>query len=164
MTEQNPNSQEVTLLEWSAPEFNDLQRGPVWYLVAGLVVAGLIFYGIRIGSMSTVGVFLLLMAVFLITHHKRPQQKHIRITDMGVHYGSQFYPYPHLQNFWVVYHPPYIHCVYFRVSGEKQKLIRIQLNGQSPVAVRKVLAKEVAELEGGGEPFFDMFSRILRLQ
>lgn len=164
MTELKNDSKEITLLGWKAPEFNDLKRGPLWHLIAGLIVAGLVFYGIQSDSVTTVIVFLVLIGVFLITHHKKPKQKTIRITDMGVHYGKEFYPYHHIQNFWVVYHPPYIHCLYLEISGKRKKIIRLQLNHQSPTPVRKLLAKELTEREGGGEPFFDAFSRILRLQ
>ena len=164
MSENTPPSQEVILLKWTAPEFNDLKRGPIWYTIAAIIAAVLLLYGILSGSIVTVVVFLILAGAFLATHHKKPKHKSIRITDIGVHYGRQFYPYHHIQHFWVVYHPPYIHCLYLKVTGKRNKVIRIQLNGQAPNPIRQLLSKEVKELEGGNEPFFDAFNRILRLQ
>lgn len=164
MTSVPPLSQEVILLEWNAPEFHELKRGPLWYLLAGLLVTSLILYGILSKSMTLVFAFLMLTGVFWVTHHHKPKTLRIQITDLGLHYGEQFFPYSHLKQFWIVYHPPYLHCLYLKRSGKKESLLRLQLNGQAPSPVRQLLAREILEKEGGTEPVLDTFSRLLRLQ
>jgi hypothetical protein len=155
----------MTLLEWETPEFIPLKRGPAWYLVAFLILAFLIGYALVTESFTMAIVFVMLAAVFLLTQNRHPRMITIRFTDLGVHIGRHFYSYHQVNAFWIIYHPPYVRSLYFRISqGKHFKIIKVELNHQDPREVREVLLNEVPEIEGAHEPMADILTRILRLQ
>lgn len=89
----------------------------------------------------------------------------VRITDMGFDYGGTFYPYHHINAFWIVYHPPYVRSLYLKIkSGKRYKYLKIELDHQAPQAVREMLLKEIPEIEGAQELPSDLLTRLLRLQ
>lgn len=152
-----------TLLEWQTPEFIPTPRTKTWYIVAGLVVAGLVLYGIWSQSWTMVIAFLMIAVLFLLTEKQAPKEVKIVITDMGIEYKGVFHPYHHINAFWMVYHPPYVRLLYLRLSnGKHYKLLRIELDHQKPQEVREVLLKEIPEIEGAQEPATDLLARILR--
>ena len=77
---------------------------------------------------------------------------------------GKFYPYHHINSFWLVYHPPYVQVLYLKISNGRQfKIIRIELDDQKPQEVRTLLLKEIPEIEGAQEPTADLLARILKL-
>jgi len=153
-----------TLLEWKTPEFIPVPRGPIWYLVASIIVIGLVVYAILTDSATMAIVFILLAGMFFMTHRRQPRIVDVRITKLGVFYDKTFYHYSAINAFWVVYHPPFVRVLYLRLGGRSYRLIKIELNHQDPTEIRNLLAKEIPEVEGMEEHGFDMLARILRLQ
>lgn len=155
----------TTLLEWEAPEFVPSHRGRTWYIVAGLVMSAFVVYALFTDSLTMAIVFILLAVVFLLVEKREPRTLRVVITDMGVQYNGQFYPYHHINAFWIVYHPPHVELLYLRLSnGRKYTNLRIELNRQKPQEIRQLLLDEIPEIEGAIEPMTDLLARILRLQ
>jgi hypothetical protein len=153
------------LFAWQTPEFIPLPRGKMWYIVALLIMSGFIAYAVFTGSITMAAAFLMVGIVFMIIENRPPRTVDVEITNMGIRYDGVFYPYHHINAFWIVYHPPFVRAMYLRVSrGKTFRTLKIELNGENPVTVRKLLIKEVPEIEGAGEPFTDLLTRILRLQ
>lgn len=165
--EQNENKHKdhrTILLEWQTPEFVARARGKAWYLTAGLFLTGLVLYGIFSDNLTMAIVFIMLAVIFLMTDKKTARIVKVIISDMGVTYMGRFYPYHHINSFWLVYHPPYVQVLYLKISNGRQfKIIRIELDGQRPQEVRTLLLKEVPEIEGAQEPTSDLLARILKL-
>ncbi|MDH5596972.1 MAG: hypothetical protein OEY44_02615 [Candidatus Peregrinibacteria bacterium] len=154
-----------TLLEWDAPEFIPYRRGKVWYLVAGAIMGSFILYALFSGSITMALAFLMIMILFMIIERRKPRTMKVRITDMGVEYDGHFYSFHQINAFWIVYHPPLVQVLYLRVSEGKQlKNLKIELDEQDPVALRKLLIQEIPEMEGASELTVDMLARILRIQ
>ena len=155
----------TVLLEWETPEFAPTPRGKIWYYVAGLVMTALVVYALVTGSITMAIVFVMMAVIFLMMEKKEPKIVNVIITDMGISYNGTFYPYHHINAFWVVYHPLYVRVLYLRLSsGRRYKLVRIELDHQKPQEVRKLLLREIPEIEGAQEPATDLIARILRLQ
>jgi len=155
----------TVLLEWETPEFIPNYRGRTWYIVAGLIMGGLIAYAIFTGSITMAIVFAMIAVLFLLTKNKEPKIVKVTITDMGIRYKGRFYPYHHINAFWMVYHPPYVRVLYLRLSnGRSYKHLKIELDAQKPQEVRTLLLKEIPEIEGAQELTSDLLARILRLQ
>ncbi len=153
------------LLEWETLDFIPTPRGKTWYIAAGLIVAGLLVYALATGSWTMAIAFIMLGVVFMLAEKRNPKKVKVVISDMGISYNGSFYPYHHVNAFWVVYHPPYVRVLYLRLSnGRNYKLLRIELNHQKPQEVRELLLRELPEIEGAQEPFSDLMARILRLQ
>jgi len=155
----------TVLLEWEAPEFVPTPRGKLWFIVAGLVLTALVVYALMTDSLTMAIVFVLLAVVFMLVEKKEPKMLKVTITDMGIKYKGKFYPYHHINAFWLVYHPPYVRALYLRLTlGRRYKHLRIELNGQKPQKVRALLLKEVPEIEGAEELTSDLLARGLKLR
>ncbi|MBU0577658.1 hypothetical protein KJ742_06725 [Patescibacteria group bacterium] len=152
------------LLEWKTPEFIPVPRTPKWYLMAGVLVVSLVAYAIFTGSATMAIVFILLGGMFFLTHRKMPRIVDVKITELGVEYDNKFYHYNTINAFWIVYHPPYVRTLYFRLGGKVFRHIKIELNHQNPIELRKFLTKEIPEIEGEEERLTDTLSRLFRLQ
>jgi len=151
------------LLQWKAPEFIIHRKGKAWFLIAGIITLLLIIYAIYTNSATMAIVFIILAGVYYLTHNQHPKIIDVSITELGVFVDNKFYPYNMINSFWIVYHPNYVHNLYLRLSGKTFTKVVIQLDAQDPVEVRKTLAKEIPEVEGGTESFSEMLIRLLRL-
>lgn len=162
----NPlHEHQTVLLEWETPEFIPIPRGKTWYLVAGLVLTALVAYALFTDSLSMAVVFIMLAIVFLLTEKRQPRDVRVAITDLGVLYNDRFYPYHHINAFWLVYHPPYVRVLYLRLrEGKGYRYLKIELSHQKPQKVRELLLKELPEIEGAQELTTDLLARILRFQ
>ena len=88
----------------------------------------------------------------------------VKITQMGVWVSDRFFAYTSLKAFWIIYKPPFVTRLYLRLANKSGTEVKIELNHQSPVEVRQLLAREIPEIEGGDESMADVFIRLLRLQ
>ncbi len=154
-----------TLYEWDTPEFIPMRRGRVWYLVATLIFAGLMAYAVMTGSFTMALAFIVIAVIFMWIEKREPKMVKVKITDLGIFYKGIFYAYHELNAFWIIYHPPYVQALYFRIQKKKAfVLMKIELNQENPVEIRTLLMKEIPEIEGAREPMIDIFARILKLQ
>jgi len=163
--EKQPLDHRKVLHEWDTPEFIPTPRGKTWYIVAGTILGLLVLYGIISKSITMVLVFIAFALVFLLLEKRQPQQLRVQVTDMGIGYHGEFYPYHHINSFWIVYHPPYIQVLYLKIRrGKRFYNIKIELNHENPSEIRQLLMNEIPEVEGAGEPIMDLLARLLRLQ
>jgi len=88
----------------------------------------------------------------------------VRITELGIDVGGKFYPYNTINAFWIVYNPPFVRRLYFRMGTKSFTEVKVELNHQNPVELRRLLAGEIPEIEGAQESVTDILIRLLRLQ
>lgn len=151
------------LLSWKAPEYILHKKSARWFMVAGVIILMLIAYAIYTNSATMAIVFILLAGVYYLTHNQHPKVIDVKITELGIYVGNKFYHYHMINSFWLVYHPPYINTLNLRLAGKTFSKVVIQLDRQDPVEVRKVLSKEIPEIEGEEEGLSDTLTRLLRL-
>ena len=172
MTRKKSNNAEVNpdinhdkvLLEWKTPEFLPYPRSKTWYIVASIIIGGLLTYAVLTGSITMFIAFTMIIVIFMLTHKKQPKILDAQITELGVRHGKNFYHYNTINSFWIVYSPPYVRSFYLRLGGKSYTYVKIELNHQNPVELRNLIGKEVPEIEGMGERVFDIISRLLRIQ
>lgn len=152
------------LLEWHTPEFIPIPRTKTWYLIASVIAISLVAYAIFSGSATMAIVFILLAGMFFMTHKQKPKIVDVKITELGIKYDDKFYSYNTINAFWIVYHPPYVRTLYLRLGGKVVKYVKIELNHQNPIDLRKLLVKEIPEIEGEEERLSDTLTRLFRLQ
>jgi hypothetical protein len=158
-----PVQEEKVIMQWRAPEFIKHPKGALWFAIAALGVALLIFYAIQTNSFTMALAFLVLAGVYLIAHHKDPGEIDVKITTLGIRAGQRKIPFNQIKAFWIVYHPPKIKTLKLLTTDKVLSEITIQLDGQEPGAVRDFMLKQVPEYEGRGENFIDAFIRITKL-
>lgn len=163
-TEENKEvAHNKVLLEWKTPEFITHPKGKSWFLIAGLLILVLIAYALFTGSATMTIVFIVLTGVYYLTHNQAPDIIDIQITELGIYVDKTFHPFNAISHFWIVYHPPYVQTLNFRIGQNRFSKVTVQLNQQDPAEVRRALAREIPEVEGEGESMMDLLIRMLRL-
>jgi len=151
------------LLHWRSPEFITHQKGVTWFLIAGVITLLLIIYAIYTDSATMAIVFIVFGGVYYMMHNQEPKIIDIKLTELGVFVDKNFYPYNMINSFWIIYNPPYVRTLNLRLSDKTSTKVVIQLDVQNPVDVRKMLAKEIPEVEGASESISEILIRLLRL-
>ncbi len=160
---ENTNNVNKLLLRWKAPEFINHYRSPRWFIVAGSILLLLVAYALYTQSATMAVVFIVLAGVYYLTHNQEPKIIDIKLTELGIFVDKKFYAYHMINSFWIVYQPPYVQTINLRLGNKSLSRITIQLDRQNPVDVRKILSKEIPEIEGQDESMTDIFIRLLRL-
>ena len=166
MKNQNETQQyahEKAVFEWNAPEYIHYEKDSRWFTVAGIVAAGLIFYGIVWGSAFFSIAIAILAAVYYLQHQKPPRNIQIILSNMGIKVDEKFFPFSNLKSFWMVYNPPEVTTLHFKTVKNVNAELTIQLGDVDPSPIREFLARQLPEEEGKGEGFVNMLVRIFRL-
>lgn len=158
-----PTAFDEAILSWVAPETIKHQRGKVWKVVMGALAAGFAVGGIVYGAWT----FSLAIIAFVIVHYlvnlENPKDVEVKISDVGIKVGGRKYSYGIIKAFWIVYDPPLVKTLNIRVKNRMNCDITIQLDGQTPGPVRKVLLEKIPELEGQEEKLSDVILRVLKI-
>lgn len=151
------------VIQWSAPEFQHYERGPLWFTIGGALVLVLVLYGIWSGSWTESIVFLLLASVYYLTHHEKPRQIDVILSEMGVKVGDKTYPFSAIKTFWILYHPPHVKKIGFRPVENWAHDVTISIEDQNPVELRNFLVTQIPEWEGKQETFTELLTRFFKL-
>jgi len=154
---------EKAVFEWTAPEYIRYEKDSRWFMIAGVVATGLIFYGVVWGSPFFSIAIAVLVAVYYLQHQKNPRQIQIKLSYMGIKIDQKFFPFSNLKSFWIVYNPPEVTTLHFKTVKNINAELTIQLAEIDPAPIREFLARQLPEEEGKGESFVDILVRIFRL-
>ncbi|MDP4008795.1 MAG: hypothetical protein Q8P68_06435 [Candidatus Peregrinibacteria bacterium] len=157
-----PNQHSEVIISWVSPSFVKHDKGIAWYVVAGLILIGILWYSLYSASWSTALVFLLFAGVYIMNSKHEPAGIVTAITELGVQHGTQFFPYSKIKGYWLVYKPPQVKVIHLQLTGRGGE-ITIDLGDQPAASVRNILSREIPEIEGKGEPFVNYVTRILKL-
>ncbi|MFH1546068.1 MAG: hypothetical protein ABIE14_01690 [Patescibacteria group bacterium] len=166
-SENKPNSKmqihhgEIQHIFYS-PEFLDYPRGPLWYLVAAVIGVGIIAFGVLTQTITLTIAFLLFVAVYWLLHHHDAKILEVAITRHGIRVEEEFIPFGEIQEFWVIYNPPFVADLKLRVNRKWQPIRTIHIFGQDPTELRDLLSPRVKEVERE-EELIDLIARALRL-
>lgn len=159
-----PNSHhENVIISWVAPEYIQYHKEPRWYYAAGIIIFITLVISFLTDNWTFALSIITLAAVYQYLHmYHPPRDIAIVITDMGIHVGQIFFPYSHIQSFWIIYNRG-IRTLNLRVTNRFYADLTIQLNDQNPVKVREYLVGQIVELEGKNESLGDVILRLLKL-
>lgn len=146
-----------------SPEFLDYERGPIWYLVAGIIAIAILSFGILTNTITLTIAFLVFVAVYWIMHHKEARAIETAITKYGIRYGKDFFSFGEIKNFWIIYKPPFVADLKIHVKRKWGAIITIHIFGQDPVALRALISPHVEEIKDREESTADLLIRALRL-
>jgi len=152
------------LHQWETPEYLSMPHGKTWYMIAGSILGLLLIYAIAVWNLTMAIAFIALAIVFFWMEKHEPKTVNVEINSLGISYKGKFYPYHHINAFWMVYDPPYVHRIYLRIKRKRGfELLKIELNHEDPNQIRNLLIQEIPEIEGATEPMVDILARLLRL-
>lgn len=158
-TETNPD----ILAAWEFPEHDTFERGRRWYIVASLVVLGLLVYSYFDNNPLFAIIIILTIVVFAITEYRGPESHTIALTPDGIIAGPEFFPYNDVKNFFIIYEPPKVKMLYFDPKRISRPLIGVPLDTQDPNEIRSILLNYLPEdLAREDEPHSDYLGRLLK--
>jgi hypothetical protein len=148
-------------VEWSAPEFKQHSKNKSWFMVIGLIAAGLFFWALL--TKNILFALLIGLSYFSITAFalKKPRDIRLSITPRGIKIDKTLYSFDNLKSFWIFYEPPEVKELSLRSKKVIMPYIKIPLSEQNPVKVRKILIKYLPERKHK-ESLIDNLARSLR--
>lgn len=160
---QETKGEDRVVCSWIAPEYIQHQRSARWYLVAGTIVAICALLALISGNWSMALAIAVFAGVYQYLHQYHPPKDiKITISDLGIRVGNVFFPYSHIQAFWIIYSHGN-KTLNLRVANNFFYDITIQLNEQDPVFLRTYLVGQIPEWEGKEERLGDIMLRLLKL-
>lgn len=154
---------EKALFSWAGPNFIQTERTMKWYIVAGLLIMGVIGYSAWQQDWFMIGIVVIVSAIlFWYIHSMVPQEVAYKITPMGVSVDSKFYPFSEMHSFWMVYNQS-VKSLYIVFNKKYLPALTINIEKLDPLILRGYLLKKLPEQESRGESLVDKFTRIAGL-
>jgi len=132
-------------LEWSAPEFVQYSKNKSWFIIVGLIAAGLFLWALLIKNLLfalLIGLSFFSLVTFAL---KKPREIRLAITSKGIKIDKTLYSFDNLKSFWIFYEPPEVKELSLRSKKTIMPYIKISLAEQNPAEVRKFLIKYLPE-------------------
>ncbi len=150
--------------EWLVKEYEQYEHSRRWYLIAGLLGSACLVYAIATAN-YLFALILALFAIVLYLHEMQtPLEVYFAITETGIILGKKYYRYSELSNFWLIYNPPEVKTLYFRLNNFVKHRLQVPLLDYDPRPIRNYLNQFITEdLEQEDEPLSDRMARILKI-
>lgn len=88
-------------LHWQAYEYEHIERSPDWFWAVGIISVAIAITAIIFNNVLFA--ILVLLAAFTLSLYasREPELMDIVLDEKGVHIDKYFYPYAHLESFWI---------------------------------------------------------------
>lgn len=154
----------ATVITWQAPEFRELDRGPNWFLLAGITAVMLIGWSIWQGGYPFAIVVILISGIYFLTHKEKPKTIDIALTTNGIVADGRFYPYTEIDSFWILFNPETdVKTLNIFTKTGMVREITFQLADQDPSELRSFLGAHVYELPDRTETVIEKIIRVCKL-
>lgn len=149
---------------WEAPAYLKFDRGPAWYFVMALIAVAFMAYAVWTANFLFAFIILLMGILLILVGNKDPEKILIQIGDNGVVWNGRLLLFQDLDEFSIVYQPPYLKVMYLNARSPLVPRLRVELENQDPITLRNHLRQFLKEdMDLQSEPLSDIFARLLRL-
>jgi hypothetical protein len=163
LTKEEVNTGKV-VFSWLFKEYEQYVRSKRWYLVALVVCVALVVYALFSANYLFALVIILFGIVMYLHEMQPPMDVYFGITETGVILGKKFYKFSELEGFWVIYNPPEVKNLYFRLKNVVKFRVKIPLLDFDPNPIRDYMKRFlIEEAEQEEEPLSDRLARILKI-
>ncbi len=157
-------SDDGVYLAWNVPEFEQLDRGWKWYVIAGVIGIGLVLYAMFTANFLFAIIVVMGGIIMFLTAQRDPEHVPFLITASGLFIGDHFHPYHEFGNFSILYYPPSIKKLYLTSGRRVRPTITISLEDMDPNIVREVLLHFLPEdLDRVEESLTELVTRVYKL-
>lgn len=123
-------------------------KGMLWYTIAGIIVLSLIIWGFIEGIYALSIATILLVGVYILIENNAPDVTYIEINNDGILIGEDFYEYPKIELFGIVYNKKNPRYLRIRLKGHGIKTIDIDFDQSIPASeVRVFLSQFIPEAD-----------------
>ncbi|HBU07118.1 MAG TPA: hypothetical protein DEB09_03460 [Candidatus Magasanikbacteria bacterium] len=148
------------LHKWTIQEYEQHDRGMIWYVVMILLGLGLVIYGIISGNFLFSLIIVLVAIILFLQSHQVPPQVLFQITELGIILGNRFYSYSEFSSFYLIYQPPEVKTLFLETKSALRPLISIPLLDMDPMEIKFSLKEFLIEdTEKEDEPISDRMAR-----
>jgi hypothetical protein len=97
---------------WEAPDREERQRGPRWYLIMSAIALAFVVYAVATGNFLFAFIVLLVAIILVLAGNQAPENVLIQIGKNGVVVDGKLYEFKDLNKFAIIYHPPETKVLY----------------------------------------------------
>lgn len=149
---------------WEAPAYLKFDRGPAWYFVMALTAVALMAYAVWTANFLFAFIILLMGILLLLVGNKEPENILVQVGDNGVVWNGRLLLFQDLDQFSIVYQPPFLKVLYIEAKSPVVPRLRVELEAQDPIALRNHLRQYLKEdMDLQSEHISDIVARLLRL-
>ena len=150
--------------EWDFPEYTKHERTIVWYIVAGIVVLGILIFSFVTANILFAVLTIMVIIILVFMQQREPRILNFKITDEGLVIENRFYAYDEIKSFWIVYELPHLKNLYFEFKSLVVPRLTVPYDDIDPNRLQSFLAQYIEiDDEREGEPVSESISRLLRL-
>jgi hypothetical protein len=128
----------VILTSWETWDHEPVERSQRWYAVAGSLGVAALLHAVITGNYLFALIILMFAALLLVQDMRAPRKTNAYITDTGVVYDGEIFPFTDLEGFALVYRPP-VKMLYLSFNRNFQPTLAIPLLEADPVVIRENL-------------------------
>lgn len=164
MADNKNKEQGKVLMEWPFPEYEVMERGKSWYLVACIAVVLLLLYALLTVNFLFAVIIIMSSIILLLREKFNPEEINFGITEKGIAVDGHFYTYDLFHSFYIIYRPGELKKVYLDFKSFIKPRLSIPLFNQDPLKVKELLAKHITEnIEREHEPASETFKKVFKL-
>ena len=154
---------EATKIIHEVPEFNNHDRGPLWYFVAILIGAACLIYAIMTGNFLFAVILVLIGVTMILMGINEPRNVKLEIDPTGLRLGTKKYSFNQFKDFSIIYQPPEVNTLYIEFRMPLRERLSIPMGDLDPNIVRNYLLNFIEEdLDRDEESLSDILSRTLK--
>lgn len=152
------------LAKWQVPEYQKYKRTFAWYFLMCAGGLGLLVYAVWTLNFLFALIIIICATIIVLHERREPDMLDFQITDTGIVLADKFTPFKAIEKFWIIYEPPEVKNIYFKVNRALHADLSIPLIRMNPVYIRKILLKYMREdLRAKDESGEDVAGRILKI-
>ncbi len=154
----------TTAFTWDIPEYEQYDRGTLWYIIAGVVVGLLVVYSYW-SQNFLFGIIVTLTAIILfLRHYYQPQAITCEIDEEGIVIGDKRYEFNDLDRFRIVEIPNEQYVLYLHKKRGWHSEFPVRMHTVDPNSVRLYLLNFIDEHEGNkNENMWESLARFLKI-
>lgn len=153
------------LHSWYFKEFQEYQRGTLWYVIFAIIIIALAIYCIKTNNFLFLVIVIMFVMFEVMFKFKKPNEVLFAIYESGIVYEGYVYFWDEIKEYYIIYDVDRkVKKLYFIFNKQTETSLCIELEKEDPVAIRETLNKYIKEnLQRKYEHFGDQLSRILKL-
>ncbi len=149
-------------MQWQAPSRVTHERSEKWYIVAGILCAVAVVYGILSGAWSLSITSALLAGLFFLTRGHGREIHAIRIEETGLIFDDKMHIWAECKHFWILQADTY-HELHIEMKRPFTADVVIQTADIDPYVVRDTLAGFIPQIDHKKEKILDAIIRFCKL-
>lgn len=150
--------QTKNLLEWTAPEYPAVERGPYWWMPPSVGALAFVLFGILVKSYLFAAFAGLALLVALLYVRRPPRAYRFAISPEGVYIGETRHRFSDLESFWIFEHGEQLELSLETKKGRIFPYLALPLGDVHPNRIRQALSDFLPEKEHA-ELFTDQIAR-----